>query len=54
MDFMLDLETLIKKTAADPDLIELQCCIEDDNLNQAPEVYKPIQKYTPLCTPRHQ
>ena len=41
---MLDLETLIEETAADPDLIELQCCIEDDNLNQAPEVYKPIIK----------
>ena len=41
---MLDLETLIKETAADPHLIELQCCIEDDNLNQAPEDYKPIIK----------
>ena len=38
------LETLIKKTAADPDLIELQCCIEDDNLNQAAEAYKPTIK----------
>ena len=41
---MLDLETLIKETAADPDLIELQCCVEDDNLNQAPEAYKLIIK----------
>ena len=44
LDFMLDLETLIKETAADPDLIELQCCIEDNNLSQAPEAYKPIIK----------
>ena len=41
---MLDLETPINGTAADPDLIELQCCIEDDNLNQSPEAYKPIRK----------
>ena len=44
LDFMLDLETLIKETAADPDLIELQCCIEDNNLSQAPEAYTPIIK----------
>ena len=44
LDFMLDLETLTKETAADPDLIELQCCIEDDNLSQAPEAFKPIIK----------
>ena len=44
LDFMLDLETLIKETAADPHLIELQCCIEDNNLSQAPEAYKPIIK----------
>ena len=31
---MLDLETLIKETAADPDLIELNCFIEDNNLEQ--------------------
>ena len=41
---MLDRGKLIKEPAADPDLIELQCCIEDDNLNQAPEAYKPIIK----------
>ena len=29
LDFMLDSETLIKETAADPDLIELNCCLED-------------------------
>ena len=44
LDFILDLETLIKEAAVDPDLIELQCCIEDDNLNQAREEYKPIIK----------
>ena len=27
LDFMVDLETLIKETAADPDLIEIQCCV---------------------------
>ena len=31
MDFMLYLETLIKEKAADPDLIEVQCCLEDNN-----------------------
>ena len=41
---MLDLETLIKETAADPDLIELQCSMENDNLHQASEAYKPIIK----------
>ena len=44
LDFMLDLETFFKEIAADPDLIELQCCIEDNNLRQAPEAYKPIIK----------
>ena len=37
---MFDLETLITESAANQDLIEQQCCIEDDNLNQAPEAYK--------------
>ena len=36
LDFMEALETLIKETAADPDLIELNCCIEDNNINQKP------------------
>ena len=44
LDFMLDLETLIKETAADPNLIELRCCIKDNNLSLAPEAYKPIIK----------
>ena len=44
LDFMLDLETLIKETAADPDLIELNCCIEDNNLEQIPRNYKIVAK----------
>ena len=28
LDFMVDLEILIKETAADTDLNELQCCLE--------------------------
>ena len=41
---MLDLETLIKETAADPDLIELNCCIEDNNMEQIPQNYKTVAK----------
>ena len=44
LDFMLDLETLLKDTAADPDLIELNCCIEDNNLEQIPQNYKTVAK----------
>ena len=44
LDFMLDLETLIKKTAADPDLIEVQCCIEDNNIKAIPEDYKQVAR----------
>ena len=44
LDFMLDLETLIKETAADPDLIELNCCIEDNNMEQIPQNYKTVAK----------
>ena len=40
LDSMLDLETLIKETAADRDLIELNCCIEDNNLQQIPQNYR--------------
>ena len=43
-DFMLDLETLIKETAADPDLIEVQCCIEDNNTQAIPDDYKQVAK----------
>ena len=41
---MLDLETLIKETAADPDLIEVQCCIEDNNTQTIPDDYKQVAK----------
>ena len=41
LDFLLDLETIIKETAADPDLLELNCCLEDNNSNQLP----PSTKY---------
>ena len=44
LDFILDLETLIKETAADPDLIEVQCCIEDNNIQAIPENYKQVAK----------
>ena len=44
LDFMLDLETLIKETAADPDLIEVQCCIEDNNMQAIPEAYEQVAR----------
>ena len=44
LDFMLDLETLIKETAADPDLIELNCCPEENNSQQIPNDYKTVGK----------
>ena len=44
LDFMLDLETLIKETAADPDLIEVQCCFEDNNTQAIPDDYKHVAK----------
>ena len=44
LDFMLDLETLIKETAADPGLIEVQCCIEDNNIQAIPEDYKRVAR----------
>ena len=42
LDFMLDLETLIKETAADSDLIELNCCLEENNSQQIPNDYKTV------------
>ena len=36
MDFMLDLKTLNRETAADSDHIELNCCIEYNNTSQIP------------------
>ena len=44
LDFMLDLETFIKETAAGPDLIELNCCIEENNTEQIPQNYKTVAK----------
>ena len=44
LDFVLDLETLIKETAADTDLIELNCCLEDNNSNQIPHDYRTVDK----------
>ena len=44
LDFMLDLETLIKETAADPELIELNCYLEDNNLNTIPNEYRTVAK----------
>ena len=44
LDFMLDLEALVKETAADPDLIELNCCLEDINSNQLPHHYRTVAK----------
>ena len=44
LDFMLDLETLIKETTADPDLIELNCCLEDENSNQIQHDYRTVAK----------
>ena len=41
---MLDLETIIKKTVADHDLIELNCCIEDNKLDQIPQNYRTVAK----------
>ena len=41
---MLDLETIIKETTADPDLIELNCCIEDNKLDQIPQNYRTVAK----------
>ena len=43
-DFMLDLETLIKETAADPEQIELNCCQEDNNMNMIPNEYRTVAR----------
>ena len=49
LDFMLDLETLIKETSADPELIELNCCLENNNTNMMPNEYRTVaKKLTPL------
>ena len=44
LDFMLDQETLIKETTADPELIELNCCLEDNNTKMIPNEYRTIAK----------
>ena len=44
LDFMLDLETLFKETTADPELIELNCCLEDNNTNMIPNEYRTVAK----------
>ena len=41
---MLDLETLIKETAADPELIQVNCCLEDNNTNTIPNEYRTVAK----------
>ena len=42
--FMFDLETLIKETATDPDVIEVQWCLEDNNTLANPEDYEHVAK----------
>ena len=49
LDSMLDFETLLKETAAYPNLIEEQCCLEANKLLQIPEDYKQVAK---RLTPR--
>ena len=44
LDFMLDLETLIKKTAADPELFELDCFLADNNTNMNPNELRTVAK----------
>ena len=44
LDFMLDLETLIKETVADTELIELNCCLEENNTNLIPNDYRTVAK----------
>ena len=44
LDFMLELETLIKQTAADSELIELNCCLEDNNTNMIPNDDRTVAK----------
>ena len=47
LDFMLDLENLNKETAAVPDLIEVQCCLEDNYTLAIPKDYKHVAKTNP-------
>ena len=41
---MLDLETLVKETAANPELIEFNCCLEGNNTNLIPNGYRTVAK----------
>ena len=49
LDFKLDLETLIKETAADPELIELKCCLEENSTNLIPNNYRAVVKKLTHC-----
>ena len=44
LDFVLNLETLGKGTAAGTDLIDLNCCIEDNILSEIPNEYKAVAR----------
>ena len=44
VDFLLDLETVTNETAADPYIIELNCCIGGNNTSQIPDDYKTVAK----------
>ena len=37
---MLDLETLIKETAADPELIKVNYCLEENSSHQVPHDFQ--------------
>ena len=41
---MFYLEPVTKETAADLHLVELQCCLEDNNMQLIPEDYKQVAK----------
>ena len=44
LNFMLDLETLIKGTAANSELVELNCCLEENKTNLIPNDYRSVAK----------
>ena len=44
MDFMLDLQSIIKETAADPEILKVKLCLERDRKEQIPEEYKGVAK----------
>ena len=49
LDFKLELETLIKETAADPELIDLKCCLEENSFNLIPNDYRAVAKKLTHC-----